>query len=145
MATRKSKISTTNPKRSFVEVVRANVVKTGVIGFGTFIAAIISGVVVVDDRYAHAGEVSKQITTINEGLEINRLTGEVAVLRIRKSNLEDKVFESNTRSMGRNLARADEMIQNRYRSELDEVNKQILDKEKLIDRIKTRTLQNQQR
>lgn len=86
----------------------------------------------IDDRYAHAGDVRK----IESALEINRLTAEVSVLEIRRSSLEDKVYDAAARGQTKRAAPAEQAILSRYSAELRDVSKQITEKRLLIDQLK---------
>lgn len=91
-------------------------------GLGIIIGAFFA----IDDRYAHAGD----IRTLSTQLEVNRLTAEVSVLEIRRSTLQDKVYEGRSR---RSATRSDIEILDRYQRELTDVEKQIESKRQQID------------
>lgn len=83
-------------------------------GLGIIIGAFFA----IDDRYAHAGD----IRALSTQLEVNRLTAEVSVLEIRRSTLQDKVYEGRSR---RSASRSDIEILDRYQRELADVERQI--------------------
>ena len=92
-------------------------IKLALSAFGA-IAIIIGVFFTIDDRYAHAGD----IRALSTQLEVNRLTAEVSVLEIRRSTLQDKVYEGRSR---RSASRSDIEILDRYQRELADVDKQI--------------------
>lgn len=110
----------------------------------TFATTLIGGAFLIDERYAHAGEVGRKMTVLTDQLEINRLSSEISILRMRKASLEDKLYESNARNASR-ASKSEAKIQDRYTNELEEVTRQIVDKEQLLDTIKNRITQNQVR
>lgn len=100
-------------------------IKLALSAFGA-IAIIIGVFFTIDDRYAHAGD----IRALSTQLEVNRLTAEVSVLEIRRSTLQDKVYEGRSR---RSASRSDIEILDRYQRELADVDKQINDKRQQIN------------
>ena len=100
-------------------------IKLALSAFGA-IAIIIGVFFTIDDRYAHAGD----IRALSTQLEVNRLTAEVSVLEIRRSTLQDKVYEGRSR---RSASRSDIEILDRYQRELADVDKQITDKRQQIN------------
>lgn len=91
----------------------------------------------IDDRYAHAADVGRQIVTLSDQLESDRLAHEISVLEIRKSTLEDKVYDTAVRFKGRLEPNSpDAIIQARYLTELQSIAKRINHKSDLIDQIK---------
>lgn len=91
----------------------------------------------IDERYAHATDVGRQVITLSDQLETDRLVGEISVLEIRKSSLEDKVYDTAVRFKGRLEANSpDAIIQDRYLTELQSISKRIAHKLDLIDQIK---------
>ena len=105
------------------------------------VIALVGGVILIDDRYAHAADFNKQLSTVSSQLEINRLTGEIGVLTIRKSQLEDKIFDASAVRQGQRLKQADvkdtDFALERYRNELLSINDQISKKQDLIDKLRT--------
>lgn len=95
----------------------------------TFAVFVVGAVFVVDERYAHAGD----IKVIASQLEINRITAEVSVLEIRRSTLQDKVYEGRSRN-SRN--RSDVEILDRYQRELADVDSQITAKRAQINQMR---------
>ena len=93
---------------------------------------VIGSLLAADSRYAQAGD----IKAIAGQLEVNRLSGEVAVLEIRRSTLQDKVFEAQARSL-RKESQSDRAINARYSSELADIERQLTDKRTLIDKLRT--------
>lgn len=93
---------------------------------------IIGALLTADARYAQAGD----IRAIAGQLEINRLSGEVAVLEIRRSTLQDRVFEAQARS-ARKESQSDRAINARYTSELSDIERQLAEKRALVDRLRT--------
>lgn len=91
-------------------------------GLGIIIGAFFA----IDDRYAHAGD----IRSLSTQLEVNRLTAEVSVLEIRRSTLQDKVYEGRSR---RSASRSDIEILDRYQRELADVENQITSKRQQIN------------
>lgn len=91
-------------------------------GLGIIIGAFFA----IDDRYAHAGD----IRALSTQLEVNRLTAEVSVLEIRRSTLQDKVYEGRSRNT---RSRSDIEILDRYQRELSDVEKQIEQKRQQIN------------
>lgn len=92
-------------------------------GLGIIIGAFFA----IDERYAHAGD----IRALSSQLEANRLTAEVSVLEIRRSTLQDKVYEGRSRNA---RSRSDVEILDRYQRELADVEKQIDVKRQQINR-----------
>ena len=103
------------------------------------VIALVGGVILIDDRYAHAADFNKQMTTVSSQLEINRLTNEVGVLTIRKSQVEDKIFEASAAQQRQKRAEAGDtaIALERYKTELISVNDQIAKKNDLIDKLRT--------
>lgn len=93
------------------------------------LVVIIGAFLVVDDRYAHAGD----IRALSTQLEVNRLTAEVSVLEIRRSTLQDKVYEGRSR---RSASRSDIEILDRYQRELADVENQINVKRQQINQVR---------
>lgn len=83
----------------------------------------------IDDRYAHAGD----IKALSSQLEVNRLTAEVSVLEIRRSTLQDKVYEGRSRN---SRMRSDIEILDRYQRELADVETQINAKRQAISQMR---------
>jgi len=92
------------------------------------LAVIIGAFITIDDRYAHAGD----IKALSSQLEQNRLTAEVSVLEIRKSTLQDKVYEGKSRN---SRQRSDIEVLDRYQRELSDVERQISEKHRAIDNV----------
>ena len=92
-------------------------IKLALSAFGG-IAIVIGVFFTIDDRYAHAGD----IRALSTQLEVNRLTAEVSVLEIRRSTLQDKVYEGKSRNA---RSRSDVEILDRYQRELADVERQI--------------------
>ena len=90
---------------------------------------IIAAFFAIDDRYAHAGD----IKALSTQLEANRLTAEVSVLEIRRSTLQDKVYEGRSRN---SRSRSDIEILDRYQRELADVENQINAKRALINQMR---------
>ena len=101
---------------------------------------IISGVVVIDDRYAHAADVAKTVSTVTSQLEVNRLTNEVGILHLRKLTLEDKVFDISVKNQEKRTKPTplDSAIIQRHSNELSDLKEQISKKSELIDTLKSR-------
>jgi len=96
----------------------------------------------IDERYAHAAEVGKQITSLSDQLETERLVHEISVLEIRKASLEDKVYDTAVRFNGRLVPNSpDAIIQDRYITELRAIAKRISNKAELIDQMKIKRSQ----
>lgn len=116
-------------------------IRTAVTTIGS-IAVVVGFVYVLEDRYAHAGDIARLQSSIEAqgkdtraALEVNRLTAEVAVLQVRRGTLADKIFDAGARmSVQRN--NADAMIVERYRAELVAVDADIAAKQRLIDRLR---------
>lgn len=104
-------------KGKVVEASDHNPIKMALSAFGA-IALIVGVFFTIDDRYAHAGD----IRALSTQLEVNRLTAEVSVLEIRRSTLQDKVYEGKSRNV---RSRADIEILDRYQRELADVERQI--------------------
>lgn len=107
------------------------------------IAVVMGAVYLIEDRYAHAGDVVRLQSTIEAqgrdtrtALEINRLTAEVSVLQIRRGSLVDRLYDAGARQSVQRTP-ADAMIVERYRAELVAVDAEIAAKQRLIDRLKT--------
>lgn len=113
-----------------------------IIALLAFVGSVVSGVILIDDRYAHADDVTKQTTELSTLLEINRLTGEINILQLRHSTLEDKVYDNSIRLAGKKSTPGspDSVIQKRYESELDRINGELAKKAELIDSLKTKAL-----
>jgi hypothetical protein len=96
-----------------------------------FVNLIIFGVVFAgsvigfDERYAHAD-------SLNNKLEINRLTSEVSTLSTQKSMLEYKVDDKLVKPK---LSAQEQAILERYKNELADVNGKIRSKQNLIDKL----------
>lgn len=117
-------------------------VRTAVTTLGS-VAVVIGAVYLIEDRYAHAGDVVRLQSTIEAqgrdtraALEINRLTAEVAVLQIRRGALADRLYDAGARQSVQRSP-ADAMIVERYRAELVAVDAEIAAKQRLIDRLRT--------
>ena len=91
-------------------------------------------IIYLDERYAHATDLDKKTSTLSSELKVNRLTSEVGTLSIRRSMLEDKVFDQSVKPRA---SPSDEAILNRYKNELSDVNNQLKSKQMLLDRIQT--------
>jgi predicted nucleic acid-binding Zn-ribbon protein len=129
----------------FTTFLRENPIKTTTT-IVTMVVSLIGGVILVDERYAHAADYKQQMTTLSSQLEINRLTSEVNVLQNRKSTLEDKLFEATAKkkptvraeqAQRKMIDSPEDMVIERYRSELASVNDQIAKKNELIDKLRT--------
>lgn len=109
------------------------------LAFGGTVVAIVGGTVVVDERYAKAADVRSAQSQISGQLEINRLTAEVSVLEIRRATLQDKVYEGAARAaVTRSINPAERAISDRYGAELRDIERQIADKRRLLDQLRTR-------
>ena len=104
----------------------------GVAGLIGALAIILGAFVAFDSRYALAADIKEQ-------LEINRLTAEISVMQIRRSNLEDKVYDQAARQAAsrQRLNAAESASFERYKAELNAVASEITDKQKLLDRIRS--------
>ena len=81
---------------------------------GTFAGLVLT----FDATYAHASDIAKLSSQIN----INRLASEVQTLKLRRSTLQDKVYEGESR---RSRGRAEIEILDRYKRELADVDREI--------------------
>jgi len=101
-------------------------------------AALVAAAFAIDDRYAHAADVQAQSRSLAGALEVNRLTSEVSVLEIRRATLRDKVYEGAARqAQARQPNAAERAIWERYAAELRDMDRQITDKQRLIDQLRT--------
>lgn len=112
--------------RTAADVARENPLKLAAATIAS-VAIIVGAALGIDERYAHAGDIRQ----LSAQLDANRLTAEIAVLEIRRSNLQDKVYEGQAR---RSQNRAEIEILDRYRRELADVERLILEKRRVLER-----------
>jgi hypothetical protein len=112
-------------QRTATDVVRENPLKIAAATIAS-IGIIAGAIVAVDSRYAHAGDIRQ----LSAQLDANRLTAELAVLEIRRSSLQDKVYEGRAR---RSQNRAEIEILDRYTRELADLERQIQDKRRALE------------
>jgi hypothetical protein len=98
--------------------------------------AIVGGFFVFTEHFASAADLKGLQTVVVSGqqqtkteLEINRLAGEINVLKMRKSSLDDRVYDLGKRKDQEGVAR--------YSRELAEVNAEMNAKVALLDRLRT--------
>lgn len=103
------------------------------------IAVVIGFVYVLEDRYAHAGDVTRLQGSIQQlsvetkqGQEINRLTAEVAVLTIQKSLSEQQLDAIAARKQ----SGPDQINMDRVKARIAAYDSEIAAKQRLIDRLK---------
>jgi len=82
-------------------------------------------VLAFDSTYAHASDIAK----LSMQIRINRLASEVQTLELRRSTLQDKVYEGESR---RSRGRADIEILDRYKRELADIDRSITVKQREI-------------
>jgi hypothetical protein len=103
----------------------------------SFVVSIVIGVIVIDERYAHAGDINKQMSTLSSQLEVNRLSSEVNVLENRKSTIKDKMVDISRKSPANKVNPTDKMYLDQYQSELSQVDSEITNKKKIIDQLRS--------
>jgi hypothetical protein len=97
------------------------------------IAVTIAGATLaVDQRYAKAGDVTGVESRLKQELSEQRSYTEVGFLKQRKSQLEDKVFELDAKKEEnpRKFSDVERKQLFRYKSELDDVNREVRAKQK---------------
>ena len=112
--------------RTAADVVRENPVKIAAATIAS-VGIIVGAAFGIDERYAHAGD----IKALSAQLDANRTAAELAVLEIRRNTLQDKVYEGRAR---RSQSRAEIEILDRYTRELADVERQINEKRRALDR-----------
>ena len=97
------------------------------------IGALVGGVWAIDARYALAADMRSLTEAITKQMTLNQLSTEVAVLEQRRNYVVDKISEGVARDSKKPGDRA---IADRYIYELKDVDAQLLEKRKRIDRVK---------
>ena len=101
----------------------------------TAIGALVGGVWAIDARYALAADMRSLTEVITKQMSLNQLSTEVAVLEQRRNYVIDKISEGVARDSKKPGDRA---IADRYSYELKDVDAQLLEKRRLMDRVKAK-------
>ncbi|MEM4260930.1 MAG: hypothetical protein QXG00_06850 [Candidatus Woesearchaeota archaeon] len=104
-------------------------------GIFTFVAAVISGFITIDERYAHAGDISKLETSQKQQILYLKDENEKAILEMRKRAIEDKIFELNLKEK---QSQIDKALIKRYEAESKNIDEKVNQLEQIN---KTRALQ----
>lgn len=101
-------------------------------GIVVALGVILGGAIAVDERFAHAGDLKQ----LNANIEINRLTGEVSVLQIRRSQLSDRIYDTLGKVKGRPTPEQDASLQ-RSKEEAVAIDREIEVKRRALERLRT--------
>jgi len=88
----------------------------------TLIGSLVGGVLLVDDRYALARDFAEYKMTTQSQLIQYQNSNRLDVLETRKSALEDKLFELDTRRGTKNFTTGDEALYKRYAEQINSIN-----------------------
>lgn len=104
--------------------------RNGLVTLGA-VVALAGSFFLVDDRYAHAADTSRN-------MEMNRLAVEISVLQLRKSALEDRVYDTAARVASRQrLSPPEAASYERYKAELAAIASEIAAKARQLERVRT--------
>lgn len=103
----------------------------------SFVASVVVGVIVIDERYAHAADYKQQMSSLSTQLEVNRLTSEVNVLENRKSTIKDKMIDISRKNPTQKVNPTDKLYLDQYQSEMNQVDAEITNKKKIIDQLRS--------
>lgn len=101
------------------------------------IAALVGLLWAIDDRYAHAGEVSQKFSRMETGQEINRLTIETSTMDVKLQLLRAQLSQLSYAQGPMTRDRAAE--RERLNAEITSVSQDLSTKKQLLDRLRTGT------
>jgi len=96
------------------------------------VGAIAGGTLAIDARYAKASEVTEAKTDLKREIAANRTFVEAAFLQQRRTNLQDKLFELEAKRDERKISPVELKQLFRYRSEIEDVNRDLEAKQQKI-------------
>lgn len=108
--------------KDIVEEVKKHPVLRVLGGVLTFVAAVISGFIAIDERYAHAGDISKLEMSQKQQMLYLKDENEKAILEMRKRAVEDKIFELNLKER---QSQTDKALIKRYEAESKNIDEKV--------------------
>lgn len=93
--------------------------------------AVITSAAVIDARYARAGD----LAIVHKSIKQNTLQSEIGLLELRKNQLDDRVFDMETRGVHK-MTPAERQILLRYKQEQDSAARDIRSKKRILDELK---------